>query len=277
VNREVSAWRRYLWPLAGAALVVAAQGAIIGALLVQRRNRRRVEAALRESEAKARTSYHEARELAGRLITAREEERARIARDLHDDIGQRVASLSIGLSRAQRQVPDLSNVAKQALSALEQQTTQLSTDLRHLTHELHPSALEHLGLLEALRDRCDDFQQQSGIAARLDVSDSWRDVSDAFALCLYRVAQEALRNVARHARAGNVTVSLDRLDGHLTMEVVDDGCGLDGDAAGRRSGLGLISLAERVRMLGGEFAVTDGPGGGTRHAVMLPTGESHAS
>src|SRR5262249_51353175 len=161
----------------------------------------------------------------------REEERARIARDLHDDIGQRVASLSIGLSRAQRQIPEVSNVARQSLSALEQQTTQLSADLRNLSHELHPGALEHLGLLAALRDRCDEFQQQNGVAVRLDVSDTWRDVSDAFALCLYRVAQEALRNVATHARAGSVTVSLDRLDGHLSMQVIDDGCGVSAEAA----------------------------------------------
>jgi signal transduction histidine kinase len=277
LNRELPAWRRYLWPLVATALVVAAQGAIIGALLVQRRNRRRVEAALRASEGKARASYHEVRELAGRLITAREEEGARIARDLHDDIGQRVASLSIGLSRAQRQIPEVSNPARQALSTLEQQTTQLSADLRHLSHELHPSALEHLGLLEALRDRCDDFHQQSGVAVRLDVSDAWRDVSDAFALCLYRVAQEALRNVATHARAHSVTLSLDRLDGHLMMQVTDDGCGFDPEATRRRSGLGLVSLAERVRMLGGELAVTARPGGGTRLAVSLPAGESHAS
>jgi signal transduction histidine kinase len=278
LNRELSTWRRYLWPIVAAALLVSLQGTIIGALLVQRRNRRRVEVALRESEGKARASFDEVRELAGRLITAREEERARIARDLHDDIGQRVASLSIGLSRAQRHVPDASSVSRQALSALEQQTTQLSADLRHLSHELHPSMLEHLGLLEALRDRCDDFTQDSGVAVRLDVSDTWPDVPDAVALCFYRVAQEALRNIATHAGARQVTVTLDRVDGHLTMQVADDGCGFDPkNATARRTGLGLVSLAERVRMLGGELAITAGAGSGTRLAVTLPAGESHAS
>jgi signal transduction histidine kinase len=153
----------------------------------------------------------------------------------------------------------------------------LSADLRHLSHELHPSALEHLGLLEALRERCDDFSQESGVAVRLDVSEAWPDVSDTFALCLYRVVQEALRNVATHARARNVTVSLDRLDGHLTMQVTDDGCGFDPQATRRRSGLGLVSLAERVRMLGGELAIAAAPDAGTRLAVSLPTGEPHAS
>ena len=277
LNRELPAWRRYLWPILATCLLVASQAAIIGALLVQRRQRRRVQVALRASEEKARASYDEVRDLAGRLISAREGERTRIARDLHDDIGQRVASLSIGLSRIQRQIPDASNPARQSLSDLEQQSTQLSADLRHLSHELHPGALEHLGLLEALRERCDDFSQESGVSVRLDVSEAWRDVSDALALCLYRVAQEALRNVATHAKAQNVTVSLGQVDGHVMMHVADDGCGFDPTAKSGRLGLGLVSLNERVHMLGGVLDVTAARGAGTRIAVRLPKGESHAA
>jgi signal transduction histidine kinase len=277
MNREVPVWRPYLWPIAATFLLMATQGAIIGGLLMQHRQRRRVEMALRKSEEKARASYDEVRELAGRLISAREEERTRIARDLHDDIGQRVATVSIALSRIQRQIPDGSNPARHALSDLERQTMQLSADLRHLSHELHVGAIEHLGLLEALRERCDDFTQESGVPVRLHVSEAWQDAPDALALCLYRVAQEALRNVATHARARNVTVSLDQLDGHLMMQVTDDGCGFDPTAPSRRSGLGLVSLSERVRMLGGELAVTAAPDAGTCIAVKLPTEESHAA
>jgi signal transduction histidine kinase/ABC-type uncharacterized transport system substrate-binding protein len=276
LNRELPVWRRYLGTVLATVALVAVQGAIIGALLVQRRNRRRIEAALRLSEEKARASYDEVRDLAGRLISARESERTRIARDLHDDIGQRVASLSIALSRIQRQIPDASNPARQSLSDLEQHSTQLSADLRHLSHELHPGALEHLGLLEALRERCDDFKQESGITVQLDVADAWRDVSDALALCLYRVAQEALRNVATHAKAQNVTISLGQLNGHVMMHVADDGCGFDPTAKSRRLGLGLVSLNERVHVLGGTLDVTTARGAGTRVAVTLPTGESHA-
>jgi signal transduction histidine kinase len=276
LNRELPAWRRYFWPVVGASLLVAAQGAIIGTLLVQRRTRRRVEAALRLSEEKARASYDEVRDLAGRLISAREGERTRIARDLHDDVGQRVASLSIALSRIQRQLPDAPTSARQSLSDLEQQTTQLSADLRHLSHELHPGALEHLGLLEALRERCDDFSQESGLSVQFDVAETWRDVSDSLALCLYRVAQEALRNVATHAKAQRVTISLEQLNGHVMMHVTDDGCGFDTAASSRRLGLGLVSLNERVHMLGGTLEVTAARGAGTRIAVTLPAGESHA-
>jgi len=276
LNRELPSWRRYLWTLLATVALVTVQGVIIGALLVQRRTRRRIEAALRLSEEKARTSYNEVRDLAGRLISAREGERTRIARDLHDDIGQRVASLSIGLSRIQRQIPGAANPARQSLSNLEQQSTQLSSDLRRLSHELHPGALEHLGLLEALRERCDDFTHESGVPVRLDVSEAWRDVSGTLALCLYRIAQEALRNVATHAKAHNVTISLQQLNGHVIMHVADDGCGFDPTAKAGRQGLGLVSLNERVHMLGGALDVTAARGAGTRIAVTLPTGESHA-
>jgi signal transduction histidine kinase len=277
LNRELPMWRRYLWTVLATVTLVTLQGAIIGALLVQRRNRRRVEVALRLSEEKARASYREVRDLAGRLISAREGERTRIARDLHDDIGQRVASLSIALSRIQRQIPDASNPARQTLSDLERHSAQLSADLRHISHELHPGALEHLGLLEALRERCDDFSQESGVAVRLDVSDAWRDVSDTLKLCLYRIAQEALRNVATHAKAQNVTISLEQLNGHVMMHIADDGCGFDPTVKAGRPGLGLVSLNERVHMLGGAFDVTAARGAGTRIAVTLPTGESYAS
>ena len=231
--------------------------------------RRRIADALR-------ASLHDVQHLAGQLISAQEAERARIARDLHDDIGQRVASFCIGLSRAKRQIPDVSSPAGETLSDLQQRATRLATDLRHLSHHLHPSALEFLGLVQALRERCHEFSEESGVGVRFDVSDTWRDVSGAVGLCLYRVAQEALRNVAAHAQARQVTVSLDRRSGHLLLEVTDDGRGFDPTVTSRRSGLGLVSLRERVRMLGGVLEVTAAPDSGTRIVVTLPSGETHS-
>ena len=277
VNRGVPAWHRYLWTIIATCLLMAAQVAIIGALLVQRRHRRCVESALRRSEENAVASYHEIQDLAGRLIDARERERARVARDLHEDIGQRVASLSITLSRIRRLIPDAASPAKHSLTNLQGLTNTLAEDLRQLSHELHPGLIEHVGLLEALRERCDDFTRESGVPVRLEVSDAWREVPAATALCVYRVVQEALRNVAAHAGARLVTLSLDSLDGHLMMRVVDDGCGFDPAATSRQSGLGLVSLHERVRMLGGVLAVTAAPRAGTCVAVRIPTGQSHAA
>jgi signal transduction histidine kinase len=268
-SRPPSLWRDHRGTVLGALAVGAAQTALVAFVLVQRRQRTRVQQALSESHARL-------QDLATRLLTAQEEERARIARDLHDDIGQRVASFSIALSRLKHEVADTVPRTAQAVARLQDQANELGDDLRSLSHDLHPTSLEHLGLLEALRAWCDEFSAGSGIAARLTVSEEWRDVPDAVALCLYRVAQEGLRNVASHARAREVTVSLDRQHGQWTMRVSDDGRGFESPPT-RRPGLGLVSLAERVRMLGGGLDVASAPGRGTTLTVTIPEGARHAT
>jgi len=166
--------------------------------------------------------------LADRLISAQEEERTRIARDLHDDLGQRLVSLSIALSNLKRRVAESGDdTLRRDLATLQEQAAQASSDLRHLSHDLHPGALEHMGLSDALRARCAEFTEEAGVRARLIASEDWNDPTDAIALCLYRVAQEALRNVAQHAHASHATVSLERLNSHVRMRVSDDGRGFD--------------------------------------------------
>ena len=207
-------------------------------------------------------------------VEAADAERARIARNLHDDIGQRVASFSIALSGAKRMAGS-SDPLRSELGSLQEAATSLSTDLRDLSHDLHPGILEHVGLVEALRSRCDELAHVAKLACRLDVSDRWCDVPDPIALCLYRVAQEALRNVERHADARNVTVSLDQRNGLVAMQVADDGRGF---TAGRKpQGLGLLSLNERVSLLGGDLKVKSHAGTGTTLSVTLPMGVSHAA
>ena len=233
---EESIWQRYRAAVIITSALLVLAGLVIVALLVQRRQRRRAQLALQASEQAARASVREVRELAGMLITAREHERARIARDLHDDIGQRVASLCIALSRVKPQIPAAADGAVQSLSDVEQQAMHLAAEVRHLSHELHPATLRHLGLLEALRERCDEFQQETGVPVRLAVSGNWGAVPEATALCLYRVAQEALRNIAAHANAGIATISLDQRDGALIMVVTDDGGGFDPADPSRAAG-----------------------------------------
>ena len=161
------------------------------------------------------------------------------------------------------------------LGSLQHAVTSLSGDLRDLSHDLHPGILEHVGLVEALRSRCDELATVSKATCRLEVSDSWRDVPDPIALCLYRVAQEALRNVERHAGARTVVVSLDQRGGLISMHVADDGRGF---VAGRKPhGLGLLSLNERVGLLGGDLKVKSQAGAGTTLSVTLPMGISHAA
>jgi signal transduction histidine kinase len=267
--REPTVWDHYRWYIVGALSVVVVQTVLIAALLMHRSQRRKAEVALRVTSDRN-------RELAESLITAQEEERTRIARELHDDVGQRVASLSIALSGVKRRVRDDAALL-QDVTQLQEQAVDLSSELRQLSHDLHPAALEHLGLLDALRGRCDDLKESSGLRVRLDVSDDWVEVPDAVALCLYRVAQEALRNIAQHADAQAVTVTLGRHQtNRVFMWVSDDGRGLANGTA-RPQGLGLRSLTERVRMLGGTLDILSTPGTGTTVAVSVPLGGAHAS
>ena len=215
--------------------------------------RRDAEAELRESEAALRKSHRHNQELAGRLITAQEVERARIARELHDDVGQRIASFSIALGTVRRRLPAAPQPVYDELASLQRETVTLGNDLRLLSHELHPALLEHLGLVDALRRRCEEVSEESGVTVALDVTSELGQVPDDVALCLYRVAQEALRNVVNHAQAHSARVELSRQNGRVAMRITDDGQGFEpGTAVGQR-GLGLISLDERVRMLAGTF------------------------
>ena len=239
--------------------------------------RQRAEAELRESEASLRKSHQQNQELAGRLITAQEVERARIARELHDDVGQRLASFSIALGTLRRRFPGAPQPVHDELAGLQRETVTLGNDLRLLSHELHPALLEHLGLVDALRRRCEEVSAESGVTVAFDVTSELGQVPDDVALCLYRVAQEALRNVVNHAQARSARVELSRQNGRVAMRIADDGRGFEpGMAAGRR-GLGLISLDERVRMLAGTLGIESAPHVGTIVSVTVPFGDQDAT
>jgi two-component system sensor histidine kinase UhpB len=230
---------------------------------------------IREKESELRVSYEQVRQLAGRLINAQEDERARIARELHDDVGQRVASLSIGLSSLKRRVPDSDETLRSELSRLQLQTTGLAKDLRDLSHELHQGALEHVGLPDALRETCDQISRESDIQIKFEVADGWTEVADDIKLCLYRVAQEALHNIAKHAHAKMGCVAIAHQNGQVVMRVSDNGLGFATHGPTGQQGIGLLSMRERVRMLGGSFEVKSAPNTGTIATVTIPTGGKH--
>ena len=239
--------------------------------------RREAEADLRESEAALRKSHRQNQELAGRLITAQEVERARIARELHDDVGQRLASFSIALGTLRRRLPGAPQPVHDELAGLQRETVTLGNDLRLLSHELHPALLEHLGLVDALRRRCEEVSAESGVTVALDVTSELGPVPDEVALCLYRVAQEALRNVVNHAQARSARVELSRQNGRVAMRITDDGRGFEPELAASRRGLGLISLDERVKMLEGTLAIESSPHSGTTVSAMVPFGDPDAT
>jgi signal transduction histidine kinase/ABC-type uncharacterized transport system substrate-binding protein len=272
--RQPTAWDLYRGYIVAAGSLVVVQALLILGLLAQRARRRTAEAIIRSREADLRKSFDETRQLAGRLVTAQEAERTRISRELHDDVGQRMASLAIGLSAVKRRLAEADAPEQVELSRLQAQLISVTEEIRQVSHDLHPGELEHVGLAAALEERCAAVSSESGVAVRVDIAEAWpRDLPQQIALCLYRVAQEALRNITKHAQAREACVSLVREPERLIMRISDDGCGFDAVDTTPR-GLGLVSMRERVRMLGGSLQLDTLPGGGTVVSAILPLGRS---
>ncbi len=200
-------------------------------------------------------------QLTERLIRAQEDERQRLARDLHDDIGQRLSLLIIGLDRLKHQLStELRSEREQVAVALEAAST-LATDIHGLSHQLHSSKLQHLGLKSALRELCVQMSRQHAIEVELFTGSSPWVVTAEKSLCLYRVAQEALKNAAKHSGSSKINVELEAQHGVLQLKVKDNGQGFD--VNNYEPGLGLASMRERMRMVGGTLEIHSSRSGGT--------------
>jgi PAS domain S-box-containing protein len=221
---------------------------------------------MRDEEA-LRRSNEQIQDLAGRLITAQEEERRRIARELHDDLNQKLGALAIDLSNLTRQIDD---PARGKLTSLQQRTVEIAESVRRLSHELHPAILEHIGLVAALSSYCAEFSRDRGISVDLSIPERLTPVSSVVALCLYRVTQEALWNVAKHSGATRARVSLAEVDGVIELVVDDAGKGFDADRVWHKAGLGLVSIEERVRLVRGSWKISTKPGLGTELRLYVP-------
>jgi two-component system sensor histidine kinase UhpB len=197
------------------------------------------------------------RDLAGRLMTAQEEERRRIARELHDGVSQDLAALSIALSAIENGLPESTPMGRrQEFARLQERAVEVAEAIRHLSHELHPGILQYAGLAPALRNHCREFEREHSLPVTCRAEDDLGTVSPEIALCLYRVTQEALNNVGRHAKANHVWVTAERTGANLiALSIRDDGRGFDLGEARARGGLGLISLEERVRLAGGQLTI----------------------
>jgi signal transduction histidine kinase len=216
-------------------------------------------------------------DLAGRWIAAQEEERTRIARDLHDDVCQDVAAISVDLSHLRRHGREMTNEEiETALLSIERRTAAVAETLRRLSHGLHPAVLEHVGLVAALQSHCAEIERQNHLDVRLFAEGRVEPIEPGIALSLFRIAQEALRNAARHAHARRVTVSIVRRRQRLTMTVADDGRGFDLAAARKLGGLGLVSIDERVRLARGRVAIRSSRGTGTTIEICVPVDAADA-
>ena len=213
-------------------------------------------------------AHSDVREMAGRLIATMEQERARLARDLHDDISQRLAASSIGLSALRRRAaPEL----RAEVSTIQDQVIALSEDVRQLSHELHPSCLAHSGLYDALDSLCEVHRRNRSPQICLVADLKADQLAPEVALCLYRVAQEALANALHHAAATKITMTVSVATEHAMLWIFDDGVGFDAASEHvARPGIGLISMQERTKLLGGSFDIKSAPGRGVDLCIRIP-------
>ena len=248
--------------------------------------RMEIEASLRKSEALSQASQQELREsrtelrdLAGQLLTSHEEDRRRISRELHDDINQRLAMLSMDLRRMEKGPYSNLEPLRDKIRQVSDGLTAVSDDVRQMAYRFHPSSLEDLGLVKAVRRVIEDFSDRTGIQYNYVHKDPLTTLSPEVTICVYRVVQESLSNISRHAQASYVEIELICEDSVVSLSIRDNGVGFDTGHRTQKTGhLGLLSMNERVRMAKGMFKVESTPIHGTQILVDIPLdqGELHA-
>jgi len=252
--KEPGLWDQYKVYILAAAALLLAQTGLIGGMLVQGRRRRRAEARIRD--------------LGSRLLGAQDAERSRIARELHDDVSQQTALLSIDLQLLIDSDPDEPDTREDLARKAFQRTQTIAQTVHALSYRLHPAKLQLMGLVPSLSSLQREFSKTG-----VDIGFSHRNVPDRLphdlTLCLFRIVQEALQNAVRHGSARKVSLDLEGGPKGLTLAIVDDGVGFDADAVAAK-GLGLISMRERLEPLGGTLEIHSRPGTGTRLNVFVP-------
>jgi PAS domain S-box-containing protein len=209
-------------------------------------------------------------EFAGKLIKAQEKERERIARELHDDIGQRLALVAIEVQQLDAEFAESREAIHTRVHNLWNQITDISSDAGRISHQLHSSKLKFLGLVPAIRSLCADFSRQHQLTIHCTCTAIPEQMDNNISLGLFRVAQEALHNIVRHSHAKNAIVDLAGQADEIHLHISDDGTGFDIEAALAGESLGLISMEERLRLVGGTLTVKSNPSFGTRIDAWVP-------
>jgi len=222
------------------------------------------------AEREVRRSKDELKELASAASTAREQEKMRIARELHDELAQAMTGLKMDLAMVRMTAPNPPPELSGRVDKMERQIDMTIAAMRRIAADLRPLALDDLGLAPALESLVNTFRQRSGVACELALSHPDFDLSDAHATAVFRIVQEALTNVAKHARATAVEVNVLHEGDALVISVRDNGAGFAVDSARKPNSFGLLGLRERAYLLGGEVRVTSTPGSGTEIEVRLP-------
>ena len=262
---DPSFWDLYKWHILGVIALCVVEALLIVGLLVQRGYLRRAEDGLKKSQ-------RELRQLTGRLMRAQEMERRRIARELHDDLSQSLALLSVDMELLGQRPPEAADGLRGRMQELSGRVKQLASTVHDLSRQLHPSKLEQLGLAAAVRGLCKELGGGHALPIEFTAGDSPGPLSEDADLCLYRIAQEALHNIIKHSGARRTTVELSGGKDAVELHIVDDGAGFDARLADGKGGLGLVSMRERLRLVGGTIAIDSRLGAGTRIDVRVPLG-----
>jgi len=208
--------------------------------------------------------------LGGRLISAQEEERKRVARDLHDDLNQRMALLSIELEQIGEILPTDAARAGDRIKELQKRALKISREIHRMSYTLHPSKLDDLGLAPALRSFCVEFSEARGLPINFRQTGFPAVIPADTTLCLFRIAQEGLQNAAKHSGASIVDILLTKTDNSVELIISDPGCGFDVDNEKMNRGLGFISMRERLRLVNGDIRIQSKPSKGTQINISVP-------
>lgn len=272
--RTPTAWERYRSYIVVASVLILAQSALIAILLIQRRRLHKAEETVRHGQADLKVSRERIRDLGGRLLAAQDAERSRIALELHDDISQQLAVLTMNLQMlcgfGSSHEDDAELVAREALGHADG----IAHSLRDLSHRLYPTKLRLLGLVPAIASLEHDLST-ADLAVRFTHDNVLPGLTHDLTLALYRVVQEALKNAITHSDAREVRVHLEGRGGALFLSIVDDGVGFDVETA-LGEGLGLISMRERLDPVGGALTIKSIRGAGTRIEIVVANVDAHA-
>ncbi|HET6325160.1 MAG TPA: PAS domain S-box protein [Planctomycetaceae bacterium] len=226
-------------------------------------DQKRVEETMRDNQ-------RELRMLSGRLIQAQEMERRRIARELHDDLSQSLALLSVKIDMLRQKSTAASGQSNGSIDELSTHVKQLSTSVHNISHQLHPLKLEQLGLVAAIRALCWELSRSHGVSIDFAHGVAPQPISDEAASCLYRIVQESARNVIKHSGARRAKVELEASIEAICLRIADDGTGFDPRLVVGTGGLGLVSMRERLQLVGGTLTIDSRPSGGTRIDARIP-------
>ncbi len=258
--RQPTAWGRYQkYILAGVAVIIL-QSLLIAGLLWHR--------------AQKRSATEDLKALGGRLLNAQEEERTRIARELHDDFSQRLAVQCIELEQLHNDLPESEAEKRARALTILKETKEMSADIRSLSHQLHSSRLELVGLVPALSGLCEEITKKYKIAVRFTEPEFPPNLRKDVELCLFRVAQEALANIVKHSQASSAHIELRANANGVRLHISDPGKGFDPDLKRTSAGIGLMSMSERLRLFGGRFSVHSELMRGTEVLAEIPISAS---